>query len=82
MKVRSCWSRAGIAILAAFLLALVAQPMLAQSQYISGTVVDASGGFVPDAAVKIQDAVKGGPGRQTSTDQAGRFQAIDIEPGR
>jgi hypothetical protein len=70
-----------IGMLAAILL-LCAQPIMAQSQYISGTVVDASGGFVPDAAVKIQDAVKGGPVRQMNTDQAGHFQVIDLEPGR
>jgi hypothetical protein len=82
MNVRNTWNRVMIGVLAAILLTLLAQPGMAQTQYISGTVVDASGGFVPDAAVKIQDAVKGGPGRQTSTDQAGRFQAIDLEPGR
>jgi hypothetical protein len=82
MNVRSSWSNATIAILSAFLLALIAQPAMAQSQYISGTVLDASGGFVPDATIRIQDAVKGGPARQTTTDQSGRFQAIDIEPGK
>ena len=34
-----------ITILSAILLALVAQPMMAQSQNISGTVIDASGTF-------------------------------------
>ena len=79
---RSIWSRVGIAVFAALLLTLIAPPMMGQSRSISGTVVDASGGFVPDAAVRIQDAVKGGPGRQTNTDQAGRFQVIDLEPGQ
>lgn len=82
MNVRNIWSRVGIAVFAALLLTLIAPPMMAQSRSISGTVVDASGGFVPDAAVRIQDAVKGGPGRQTNTDQAGRFQVIDLEPGQ
>ena len=71
-----------IAILSAFLLVLIAQPVMAQSQNISGTVVDASGGIIPGAAVKIMDVAKGGTARQTSTDNSGRFQAIDIQPGR
>src|ERR1017187_4414242 len=82
MHVRSSWSRVMIAIFAAILLTLIAQPIMAQTQYISGTVIDATGGFVPDAAVKIQDAAKGGPSRQANTDQSGRFQVIDLEPGR
>ena len=28
------------------------------------------------------DAAKGGIARQTNTDQSGRFQAIDIQPGK
>jgi hypothetical protein len=71
-----------IGLAAAFLVMLCAQPAMAQTQYISGTVVDATGGVVPDAPVRIQDAVKGGPARQVTTDQSGRFQAIDLEPGR
>jgi hypothetical protein len=70
-----------IAILSAILLALVTQPMMAQSQNISGTVVDASGGVIPGAAVKIVDAAKGGTARETSTDNLGRFQAMNIQPG-
>ena len=70
-----------IAILLAFLLTLIAQPMMAQSQNIGGTVVDASGGIIPDAAVKIMDVAKGGTARETSTDNSGRFLAIDIQPG-
>src|SRR5450631_10752 len=82
MNARSSWSSVTIAILAAFLLALIAQPVMAQSQNITGAVVDASGGMVPDAAIKITDAAKGGIARQTSTDNSGRFLAINIQPGR
>jgi hypothetical protein len=71
-----------IAILSAFLLALMAPPIMAQSQNISGTVIDTSGAVIPDAAVKIMDLAKGGTARQTVTDLTGRFQAIDIQPGR
>jgi hypothetical protein len=56
--------------------------MMAQSQNISGTVADASGGLIPGAAVKITDAAKGGTAREVNTDDSGRFQAINIQPGR
>src|ERR1039458_4269972 len=75
------WNIVKIAILSAFLLTLIAQPAMAQSQNITGAVVDASGGVVPDAAIKIVDAAKGGTARQTATDNSGRFLAIDIQPG-
>src|ERR1035438_8543793 len=81
MKLKRSWSSMKIAIFSAILLALIAQPIMAQSQNISGSVVDASGGIVPGAAVKITDVAKGGTARQTSTDNAGRFQAMDIQPG-
>ena len=81
MNLKGTWNVL-IGLVAACLLTLFAQPAMAQSQYISGTVVDASGGIVPDAAVSIQDAVKGGPARQINTDTAGHFQVIDVEPGR
>jgi len=82
MNLKSSWKSVLIGLAAACVLTLFAQPAMAQSQYISGTVADASGAVVPDATVKIQDAVKGGPARQVNTDQAGRFQVIDVEPGR
>ena len=69
------------AVLAALLLLLIAAPAAAQSQNISGTVVDATGGVVPEAKVSIQDLAKGDIARQTTTDEAGRFQAINIQPG-
>src|ERR1035437_6424813 len=75
------WSCVRIAILSAMLLTMIAQSMMAQSQNVSGTVVDASGGMIPDAAVKITDVAKGGTARQTSTDNSGRFQAMNIQPG-
>ncbi len=81
MQIRCSWS-VRIAILSAFLLILIAQPMKAQSQNLSGTVIDESGAVVPEAAVNIMDAAKGGTARQTTTDPGGRFLAIDIEPGK
>jgi len=81
MKGRRNWRYTESAILA-LLLVLMAPALMAQSQNISGTVVDASGGVVPGATVRIEDVAKGGVARQTTTDDMGRFQAINIEPGR
>jgi len=53
---------------------------MAQSQNISGTVVDASGGVVPGALVKITDVAKGDV-RDATSDNTGRFQVIGIQPG-
>ena len=47
------------AILSLFLLTLIASPLMAQSQNISGTVVDESGAVIPGAEVKITDVAKG-----------------------
>ena len=69
MNVKGSGNSVKIAILSAFLLVLIAQPVMAQSQNISGTVVDASGGIVPEAVIRIMDAAKGGTARQISTDQ-------------
>jgi hypothetical protein len=57
--------------------------LLAQSQNISGTVVDATGATVPGAAVQISDIAKGDETvREVTTDESGRFQAINLQPGR
>lgn len=82
MNVETSWNRVILATVSAFLLTLIAQPVMAQSQNITGTVVDTSGGIIPDATVRIVDAAKGGTARETTSDHAGRFQAIDIQPGR
>lgn len=70
------------AILSLVLFALITQPLMAQSQNISGTVVDTSGALIPNATVRITDVAKGSVTRETTTDQAGRFQAINIQPGQ
>ncbi|MBV8819860.1 MAG: carboxypeptidase regulatory-like domain-containing protein, partial [Acidobacteriaceae bacterium] len=82
MQVKRAPSSVRILALFTFVLLLIAPTLLAQSQNISGTVVDPSGAVVPNATVVIEDVVKGGTARRTTTDQAGRFQAISIEPGR
>ncbi len=82
-KKRCGWSvKIAIAILSPFLLMLLEQPLMAQSQNISGTVVDTSGAIIPDATVTINDVAKGSVARQTTSDATGRFQAINVQPGR
>jgi hypothetical protein len=54
---------------------------MAQSQNISGNVVDATGGTVPGATVKIVDVAKGSV-HQATTDNLGRFQVIGVQPGK
>ncbi len=81
MRSKSCWIvKIAIAILSIFL--LMEPALMAQSQNISGTVVDTSGGVIPGATVQITDVAKGTIAREASTDEAGRFRAINIEPGR
>ena len=71
-----------VAVFSAFLLVLSAQSVMAQSQYISGTVVDSTSAIVQQASVKIVDVAKGNTVKQISTGDSGRFQAIGVEPGR
>ncbi|MBV9266553.1 MAG: carboxypeptidase regulatory-like domain-containing protein, partial [Acidobacteriaceae bacterium] len=71
----------------AFLLGLLLilstrQPLKAQSQPVSGTVVDPSGAAVPGATVTITDLNKKQVVKTTTTDGNGRFRELDIEPGR
>src|SRR4051812_2144293 len=74
--------RIALAILPLFILPLMEPALMAQSQNISGIVIDTSGGVIPGATVRITDVAKGTLARETSTDEAGRFRAISIEPGR
>ncbi|MDQ2774629.1 MAG: TonB-dependent receptor [Acidobacteriota bacterium] len=69
-------------VLAFFLLTLSTQTLMAQSQNVGGTVIDTSGAVIPEAAVKITDLGKDEVIRQTTSDNTGRFQAIDIQPGK
>ncbi len=69
-----------IPMLTVFLLALMAPALMAQSQTVSGTVIDPSGAVIPNAQVKITDTAKGTT-REVTTDDTGRFQAINVQPG-
>jgi hypothetical protein len=60
----------------------VRQPMMAQSQPVTGTVVDSAGGAVPGASVTITDLNKSQVVKTTTTDASGRFSELDIQPGR
>jgi hypothetical protein len=65
------------------LLALcIRQPLMAQSQPVTGTVVDPSGGAIAGAAVTITDLNKNQVVKTTSTNENGRFSELDIQPGR
>jgi hypothetical protein len=74
-------TRFAILFCALLLLALAAPSLMAQSQTVSGTVVDASGAVIPGARVQIMDASKGTVAREVVTDETGRFQAINMQPG-
>ncbi len=58
------------------------QSLMAQSQPVTGTVVDSSGGAVAGATVTIADVNKNEVVKKTTTDANGRFSELDIEPGR
>lgn len=58
------------------------QPLMAQSQPVTGTVVDTSGAAVPDATVTITDLNKNQVVKTASTDANGRFSELNIQPGR
>jgi hypothetical protein len=74
-------ARFAIPFIAVLLLALMAPALMAQSQTISGTVMDPSGAVIPGAQVKITDTAKGTVAREVVTDETGRFQAINMQPG-
>jgi len=70
-------------VFVAVLLALALMPSLVygQAQLISGTVVDQSGGVLPGATVQVIDQSKGSVVREAISDDAGRFQALGVQPG-
>ncbi len=61
---------------------MLAPSLMAQSQFISGTVVDQSGAVIAGAKVSIVDAAKGSLAREATTDEQGRFMALNIQPGK
>lgn len=63
------------------LMLLMAANVYAQSQLISGTVVDEKGGVIPNASVKIIDEAKKAVVREVTTHDDGRFEALGIQPG-
>jgi hypothetical protein len=58
------------------------QPLMAQSQPVTGTVLDQGGAAVPAASVTITDVAKSQVVKSLSTDDDGRFNALDIQPGQ
>ncbi len=63
------------------LMLLSASVAFAQSQLISGTVVDQKGAVVPNASVKITDEAKKLLAREVTTGDNGRFEALGVQPG-
>ncbi len=78
-KVRRMWAIAGLALVV-FILAQV--PALAQygSASISATVVDKSGGVVPNAKVVLKNDATGAT-RETVTNSSGVFSFPSVPPG-
>lgn len=68
-------------LLACFFTVAVAADVHAQSQSISGNVVDPSGAVIKNANVQITDEEKKIVVREVTTDDDGRFQALSIQPG-
>lgn len=69
------------AFLAVLFLSFTVQPLMAQSQNISGSVVDSTGATVPGAAITVTDSAKGEVVRNAESDNNGHFEAINIQPG-
>jgi hypothetical protein len=77
-------SRRATAAMLAFLgLLLICVPVFSQGNYgrILGTVVDQSGGVVAGATVTVLD-VDRGVSRTLTTDDAGEYNAPNLEPGK
>ncbi|RPJ85277.1 MAG: carboxypeptidase regulatory-like domain-containing protein, partial [Acidobacteria bacterium] len=69
-------------LILAVLLALPLMPsVFGQAQFISGTVADQSGGVLPGATVQVIDQMKSALVREMVTDDGGRFQALNVQPG-
>ena len=83
MFLQVCLRAVRIPAFVAILICLVLsnRPLRAQSQPISGVVVDTSGSVIPGATVTIKDAAKGEVARRSMSDENGRFLSIDIQPG-
>jgi len=74
--------RSSLWLLTACLLLILAPMAMAQSQFISGTVVDQTGAVVAGAQVKVLDQAKNLVVRELTTDSSGRFQALSLQPGK
>jgi hypothetical protein len=73
---------AAVALLAVFLMLLLALPAHAQSTMgrILGTVTDQSGASVAGATVIVSDLQRG-ESRTLHTDESGSYAAVDLQPG-
>src|SRR5262245_35035243 len=63
------------------LLCVLTASAFAQSQLISGTVTDEKGAVIQSAKVTITDEAKKSVIREVTTNDNGRFEALNIQPG-
>ena len=82
---RAALTLSRVIIISAFVLAIFTSPTKAQTQIttgtIQGTVIDANGAALPDANVELKN-IDTNFSRTASTDEEGRFIALQLPPGR
>jgi hypothetical protein len=84
MRPKPSWSYLAVAFFSVLLLLIAAAPVVAQTTQlgtITGTVTDSTGAVVPEASVSIKDLATGNT-RSATTNSAGRYVFINVNPGK